>query len=493
MRFIVNGKQIQAECGEKLSAYLHIDAPCGGKGKCGKCKVVAKGALSPISDAERGFLTEREIAQGVRMACMAQVLGDVEVFTRSQEPLQIVTGGDGAVRVGNSTVKKYGVAVDIGTTTVVVGLYSATGVLLGKTGALNPQTAWGADVISRIESSLSGQGKALQTAILSTIERLAEGLCEEYGVALAEVDSAVFTGNTTMLYLLTNTPVDGLARMPFALDRPFGETVLAKDLGLKGFAPDMEIYLPPCISPFIGADTTCALLSSLMLEKGGTAFLADVGTNGEMVLLFDGKLYACSTAAGPAFEGAGLTFGMRGEVGAIDHVRVENEKLRFQVIGNEGAKGICGSGVVDLIAALLQTEQLDETGYMEGDISLADGVIFTRKDVRAVQLAKGAIYAGICTLLKTVGISVEQLDTFLLAGGFGGSLDLENAGKIRLLPSAVIPKTQVLGNAAYNGAAILLFDKDSRARCEKLVTGIIVVDLSKNPTFLEEYTDGMTF
>lgn len=493
MRFIVNGKQIQAECGEKLSAYLHIDAPCGGKGKCGKCKVVAKGALSSISDAERGFLTEQEIAQGVRMACMAQVLGDVEVFTRSQESLQIATGGDGAVRVGNSTVKKYGLSVDIGTTTVVVGLYSATGVLLGKTGALNPQTAWGADVISRIEGVLSGQGKALQTAILSTIERLAEGLCEEYGVALAEVDSAVFTGNTAMLYLLTNTPVDGLARMPFALDRPFGETVLAKDLGLKGFAPDMEIYLPSCISPFIGADTTCALLSSLMLEKEGTVFLADVGTNGEMVLLFDGKLYVCSTAAGPAFEGAGLTFGMRGEVGAIDHVRVENEKLRFQVIGNGVAKGICGSGVVDLIAALLQTEQLDETGYMEGDISLADGVTFTRKDVRAVQLAKGAIYAGICTLLKTVGIPVEQLDTFLLAGGFGGYLDLENAGKIRLLPSAVISKTQVIGNAAYNGAAILLFDKDSRARGEKLVTNITVVDLSKNPIFLEEYTDGMTF
>lgn len=492
MRFSVNGKQIQAECGEKLSAYLHIDAPCGGKGKCGKCKVLAKGNLSPISDAEREFLTDAEIKQGVRMACMAQAFGDVEVFTLAQETLQIATGSDGAVRAVYSTVKKYGLAVDIGTTTVVVGLYAATGELLGKTGALNPQTAWGADVISRIEAALSGQGKALQMAILSTIERLAEGLCEEYGVVLTEVDSAVFTGNTAMLYLLTNTPVDGLARMPFVLERAFGETVHAKDLGLEQFSPDMEIYLPPCISPFIGADTTCALLSSSMVEKGGTAFLADVGTNGEMVLCHGGKLYACSTAAGPVFEGAGLTCGMRGEVGAIDHVRVENGKLRFQVIGNGTAKGVCGSGTVDVIAALLQTEQLDETGFMEGDISLADGVVFTRKDVRAVQLAKGAIYAGICTLLKTVGISAEQLDMFLLAGGFGGYLDLENAGAIRLLPSAVIPNTQVLGNAAYDGA-VLLFDKENRARCEKLVAGITVVDLSKNPIFLEEYTDGMMF
>ena len=493
IRLFINGKQISAECGNKLSAYLRIDSPCGGKAKCGKCKVIAKGELSPMTEREKSFLSTEEIAKGIRLACMAELVGETEIFTLEKGENRILTDGERVEYTINPIVKKYGLAVDIGTTTVVVGLYSASGELLGKTGMLNPQTMWGADVISRIERVLAGNGDELQNVIVGAIENTAALLCAQNGIDVTEIDGGVFTGNTAMLYLLTKTPVDCLARMPFSLTRPFGETIYAKDLGMRRFSPEMTIYLPPCISPFIGADTVCALLATSFWERKDTFMMVDVGTNGEMVFFNKGKMYACSTAAGPAFEGAGLSCGMRGEEGAIDHVCIENGKIAVRAIGDKEPKGICGSGVIDVIACLLQAEQLDETGYMQEAVEIAENVLFTPKDVRAVQLAKSAIYAGISTLLKTVEVETEAVKSFMLAGGFGGYVDLKNAGKIRLFPETWVPCTKILGNAAYNGAAALLLDKGLKERCLQAVVLTEVVDLSKSNIFMEEYAEGMTF
>lgn len=493
INLVINGKKISAECGKKLSAYLRIDSPCGGNGKCGKCKVKASGALSPVCDAEKSLLSPEEIASGIRLACKTLILGDAEVLTLEKGENRIATDGETVQFKLNPIIKKYGLAVDIGTTTVVVGLYSAKGELLGKQGALNPQTAWGADVISRIEASLSGNGANLQCSIVQLIESTALTLCKNCGVKISEIDGAVITGNTAMLHLLTQTAVDGLARMPFSLKRTFGESVFASDLGAKLLLPETKIYLPPCISPFIGADTVCALLTTQFWAKTDNFLLVDIGTNGEMAFFNGGKIHACSTAAGPAFEGAGLSCGMRGENGAIEHVSVQNGKLVFSVIGDETPKGICGSGVIDAVASLLQTETLDESGYMENDQVLCNGVKFTCKDVRAVQLAKAAIYAGIKTLLNDVGVSVEGVKNFFIAGGFGGYVNLTNAGKIRLFPNELLPRAKTLGNAAFSGAAALLLDKSLQERCAQVIEITQVIDLSKNSVFLQEYTDGMTF
>ena len=493
MRLTVNGKKIQAECGQKLSAYLHTHAPCGGKGKCGKCKVIAKSGLSPMTEREKSFLTDEEIAQGVRLACMAEVVSDGEIYTLEGGESVIATDGVQAEYSLHTRIKQYGMAVDIGTTTVVVGVYDGQGTLVGQKGFVNPQTLYGADVISRIEKSLSGAGNVLQTSIVTAIEEAVTEVCAQAKIDEKQIDSAVITGNTAMLYLLTNTAVDGLARMPFSLIRPFGETVQAQDLGFTRLASHMQIYLPPCISPFLGADMVCALLVTGYWKRHDTFVLADVGTNGEMALFHNGKGYACSTAAGPAFEGAGLSCGMRGETGAIERVSVRNGKLEISVIGNQLPKGICGSGVVDSVACLLEVGVLEETGYLEEDAELADGVRLTRKDIRAVQLAKGAIYGGIRTLLKTVGVHEEDVQEFLLAGGFGGFLNIENAGKIRLFPQKWVPCTRILGNAAYNGAVALLLDGRMRAHCNEIIAQIQVVDLSANPSFVEEYAEGMLF
>lgn len=493
MKILVNGKCIQAEYGDTLSAYLSMDQPCGGKAKCGKCKVFAKGNLSPMSEKERGFLTETEIKQGIRLACMVTILGDAEVVTLQNEGTRVEMNGKMADFTLNPTIQKYGLAVDIGTTTLVVGLYSAQGKLLGKAGALNPQTKFGLDVISRIEAALNGKAVDLQKVVVQEIERLTLLLCTQNNIAITEIDGAVVTGNTAMLYLFTKTPVDGLAKMPFILKRPFGETIAARDLCENAFSPDMKIYIPPCISPFIGADTVCALLTTSFWEQSGRFMLVDIGTNGETVLFNEGKLYACSTAAGPVFEGVGISCGMRGEIGAIEHIHNENGKAVLQIIGGGGAKGLCGSGVIDAAAYLLETEQLDETGYMDEDVTLADGVVFTCKDVRSLQLAKAAIYAGLTTLLQSVGLKEADVETFMLAGGFGGYLDVNNAGKIRLIPKIWIPCTRILGNAAYNGAVALLLDKDMRGRTAEVIDRTQVIDLSQNPIFMEEYMDAMSF
>ena len=489
----INGKKTVAECNKRLSAYLNIDSPCGGKGKCGKCKVIAKGALSPLSEREKQMLSPEEICKGVRLACMTEVLGDAEIFTLENGGSRIKTDGEQIEYSLLPAIKKYGFVADIGTTTVVVGLYSASGRLLGKMGMLNPQKKWGADVISRIEAVLSGNACDLQNAIVETIENALFALCEKNAVDICEIDGGVITGNTAMLYIATKTPVSGLDRMPFYLNRRFGESVLAKQLGAKRLPLDTKIYLPPCIAPFIGADTVCAMLTTAFWKRNDTFLTVDIGTNGEMVLFDKGKTYACSTAAGPAFEGAGISCGMRGESGAIEHVFVKNGELCFDVIANKEPKGICGSGVIDAVACLLQTELLDETGYMKEDVKLIGNLFFTKKDVRAVQLAKSAIYAGITTLLKTVKISETKVNSFMLAGGFGGYVNLQNAGKIGLFPNDFVSRTKVIGNAAYNGAVMLLLNKNMREKCELIANNTKVIDLSANPLFLQEYTEGMMF
>ena len=184
---------------------------------------------------------------------------------------------------------------------------------------------------------------------------------------------------------------------------------------------------------------------------------------------------------------------MRGEDGAIEHICVENGKMCLQVIGNKAPIGICGSGVVDAVACLLEMKQLDETGYMEEDAEFADSVILTCKDIRSIQLAKSAIYAGITTLLKTVGVGMDEVVSFMLAGGFGGYVDLKNAGKIRLFPEKLGPCTKILGNAAYNGAVALLLDSSLKEHCKQAVLNTEVIDLSKNSIFMEEYAESMMF
>lgn len=460
-------------------AELSLAQPCGGRGVCGKCAVLLTGAVSSPNDAERRC--------GARLACQAVIEGDAAVILpQTRDMTQIETGSGACMPPVQPMSGAYGAAVDVGTTTLALRLYNlATGVPLSVTTMLNPQTAVAADVIGRIDAAMKGQLASLQSAIGSAIQTLLRTACAQAEVDPAEVASLVVTGNTTMLYLLTGRDPARLSRAPFEADCLFGE-----DAALLG----CNVHLPPCLHAFVGADTACALLASGLLNRADTALLCDIGTNGEMALWHRGQLYIASTAAGPAFEGAGIRCGCGSIPGAIDQAFAEAGKLRIHTIGGGKPVGLCGSGLVDVVAALLTLEVVDETGAMdEAEYPLAPGVTLTQQDVRALQLAKAAIAAGMDSLLHAAACPMAEVSAVYIAGGFGSHLNLDSAAKIGLIPPALIDRVQVIGNAALDGAAMLLMDTNLRSTAEALRQQARHVRLDGNPYFSQQYVEAMLF
>lgn len=495
---VFDGRTICAERGAILSEVLLLEQPCGGHGRCGKCKVTARGVLSELSRSEREYLTEEEIARGVRLACCASVEGDCFVMPISHgethQKHRIVTDGAMPALSPLPSFSRYGVAVDVGTTTLAARLYDADGTLLSENSRLNPQSTYGADVVSRIEASLGGKAKRLAEAVTGAINQMLLALSGTAGIHPFEIDCVVITGNTTMLTLLTETSPEPLSHAPFRAERLFGERIIAKELGLSAVPPATEIYLPPCISAFVGADTVCAILATELTKKNETALLADVGTNGEIALWHDGHLLVSSTAAGPAFEGVGISMGMRATLGAIDRVSPVNGRLQAHVIGDGRAHGICGSGLIDAVASLLDLEEIDETGYLESDpVTVLEPVVLTGKDIRMVQLAKSAVSAGIRTLLRTAELSENAVSTLYVAGGFGNYLNMKNAGRIGLFPKVLSERVSVAGNAALVGASMILLSRPLFEECRWIADKAEVVELAANPIFADLYMAGMMF
>ncbi len=480
--------------GELLARETKYEMPCGGQGRCGKCKVTVRGAMNPLTEREKQCLSADEIAQGIRLACLTVTEGDCRIRIDGEKDAQIrILGKMPSIRL-QPAFTAYGCAVDIGTTTLAACLYDAEGNMLAQASSRNPQAGRGADVISRMDAALGGAGRELSAAVCSAVDELLIQLAETAGISGREVDGLVITGNTVMLHLLTETSPEPLSHAPFAVERKFGETVETGVLGLTSVAPEAAVYLPPCISAFVGADLVTALLASGICREAGTQMLVDIGTNGEMALIRNGQLIVCSTAAGPAFEGAGISCGIQGRHGAIDRVFFQEGELKAHVIGEHAAEGICGSGIVDAIACLLESGQIDETGYMEEEsILIAPTVALTQQDVRMIQLAKSAVHAGIRTLLHLADIDCGEVSGLLIAGGFGSYLNVENAGRIGLIPKELVPRVRVIGNAALSGAAMLLLNQEYRAVCERYAGDAKGIELSNDPFFSEEYMAQMMF
>ncbi|MGI5971379.1 MAG: ASKHA domain-containing protein [Oscillospiraceae bacterium] len=483
------------------------DTTCGGRGTCGKCRVRASGKLSSITAAERSLLTREEIAAGVRLACQVKPAGPCSVRLEERRGQIILTGGmlpDFTFGPERGTL---GFAVDVGTTTLAGYLYDLKAAkLLNEVSALNPQRIYGADVISRMQKSLEGGERELSDCILRGIDSLA---LKAAGNRAGDIDYIVIAGNTAMLYLLTGRSVGSVARAPFEADCLFGETVTASGLGLRIPKKDAAVYLCRSASAYVGADITAAALSSRLASRNGANLLIDVGTNGEMVLSIDGRMLCCSTAAGPALEGAGISMGSGAVAGAVSRVSAENGAIACEVIGGGKAQSICGSGIVDAVAAFLKLGAVDETGrinkeasrelgiLMEADgeegLRLADKLYITQKDIRAVQLAKAAICAGCIAILKHCGLRPEEVDTLFLAGGFGSFIDPVSAERIGLIPAPLGRKAVVLGNAAGAGASMILLSGAERAASEALASCMETVPLYKDEIFLEEYINRMIF
>ena len=433
-----------------------------------------------------------------------------------------------------------GVAVDIGTTTLAAYLYDlGTGKRLASAAGLNPQRAYGADVISRIDqSSASPEARqALRGAIKGLADRLVVKAGHHTGRSLSTDDIVhyVFAGNTTMLHLLAGLPAAAIARAPFIPVSRRAMTVQAALLGLP-LASDAVCQLLPSISGYVGADITAGILACGLhhLPPGQNALLLDIGTNGEIVLAGKHGMIACSTAAGPAFEGANILCGMGGVQGAIDSVACQDGDLVYTTVGESNGNGsgkdngpsirplgICGSGLVAAAAVLLSCGLIDETGRItdepdslpaglqrrlvqyQGQAAIllvpqeisATGhpIIITQKDIRELQNAKAAIAAGISLLIQQAGLQPDQIDRTYIAGGFGNYLDGAHAFRIGLLPPELRGSTRAAGNTAGMGAILCLLDQAALAEAESIARSVSYYELSGDKRFTDLYIEAMMF
>lgn len=476
-------------------AGVPVEAPCAGRGTCKKCVITVHGAVSEPSQAEHEAFSAEELAQGRRLACQVRLFGEATLWPTAQGIMtQVAAGQDGGAS-SSPMYRACAISLDIGTTTLCMQLCTAAGVV-AQAVRRNPQTAFGADVISRMEAAMEDKGHALAACLWRAIGEMVSEVTQKASVSPQSIDGAVFTGNTAMLYLLTERNPRSLAVGPFVAEHLFGETVSCAAWQSDTLPLWKNIYFPPCICAFVGADITTAILASRMCERDETALLLDIGTNGEMALWTQGRLLCCSTAAGPAFEGGGLTYGVCGVPGAIDHISIENGNVAYTTIDGAVPIGICGSGIVDVLAVMLTLGVIDETGAFpteEDFFALTPDVGVTGADVRMLQLAKGSLRAGMETLLKTAGVPAAQVARFYLAGGFGSYLNLNSAAKIGLIAPEWLERVHVLGNAAHTGATKLLQDKTLCARAQEIAEMAQPVALHDNALFSEYFIECMLF
>lgn len=430
------------------------DKPCGGKGKCKKCLVELNG-------------------QKV-LSCCTTVKSDCEIKILSEmSGLDVLTEGRAVINAKNPIINDgFGAAVDIGTTTIAAYIYKFPECkCVEKLGERNLQAQFGADVVSRLEYANKGGLKKLKNTVTTQIDDMLKGY---------DISALCITGNTTMLHFYKGLNTSEMSVSPF------------KPTSLFGYEEN-GVYIPGCISAYVGADITTAILAA-DLDEDKVSFLVDIGTNGEMALFSKGRYICCSTAAGPAFEGAGISSGMAAAEGAINKVWIENNEIKYCVTGNIVPKGICSSGLIDAVAVMLEMGVIDETGYMENPFYIGDSNIsITPDDIRQVQLAKSAIRSGIDTLLYECNISCEEIDDFYIAGGFGSFLDKQSAARIGLIPYEVLDKITVLGNAAGNGASMILCNKENWNKVNEITYKAETLELSQSSVFMDKYIENMMF
>ena len=403
-----------------------------------------------------------------------------------------------------------GLAVDVGTTKLAAYLCDLnTGAILAKAGAMNPQTAFGEDVISRISYSnnVLGGSNTLQTRLIDTINQLIQELCLQEGynklpLTSNQIVEAVVVGNTAMHHLFAGLPVHQLGMAPYVPAVSNSLEFDANRIGLN-IAPGAKIYLPPNIAGYVGADHVAMLLATGIWSSNKTSIALDIGTNTEISLSYKDQLFSCSCASGPAFEGAHIQAGMRAAPGAIERVQIIHDELRTQTIDNAAPIGICGSGILDAIACMHQLGALDHRGSFlpahpavrqsdhKYEFILVDhfksgngrDIVITRQDVNEIQLAKGAIRTGIEALIETAGISADAIEEFIIAGAFGTYINIPSAIEIGMFPALPLERFRQVGNAAGAGARQMLLSMEQRSVAEKIAKRVKYIELSTYPNF----------
>ena len=564
VRFLPSGTAVQAAAGTTLldaarKAGLSLDAPCGGQGTCGKCEVLVKNGTTPGRWRACQFpVTEPLLVEIPDSAIKASILtGGAAADLSLDPPVRSVSAAvercpagrasSDCRRVQNALGKRtriplsvakdlfsklessdycpnfvlfedtllelrpndgplYILACDIGTTTVVSYLLDAkTGRQLAVSSKQNPQASYGADVISRGNYSLSDKENRLTRLIQECIDELCAENCGKAGIQPREIYFAALAGNTCMQHLYLGVSPASLLHAPYNATVDDMQVERACDFGLH-IHPEGRLAFLPAIAGFVGADTVGVLLSLPPHTFDELTLVLDIGTNGEMVLGKGGTLFTCSTAAGPAFEGAKIECGMRGGVGAIDHVWENRGTLQYSVIGGGKPSGICGSGLIDLTAVLLSMGLLLPNGRFSktAPVVMQDGmkrlpltkdgrVFLSQKDVRELQLAKAAIATGILMLCEKMAVRQEEIQKILLAGAFGTYLSPESACRIGLIPGCLSGRITAIGNAAGEGAKAAALNREKLHGSRDLAQKVHFLELAAEPAFQAAYLRQLNF
>lgn len=515
-------------------AGLVLNSPCGGKGTCGKCLVKVREGKTEPTAAEKKIIPREDLKKGSRLACQARIFAPSLIYIPLNSRFstqRILTTGWEERRAKFVPSKKesapgnYGLAFDLGTTTLVgTILHTVSGQDLAVSSRINPQTVYGDDIISRINfvrNSPAGLEK-LHHQVVETINEMITELSEKAKVERRHIHKMTVAGNSTMQHIFLKVSPESLGSLPFSLVVKEEVEIKAGELGIK-IAPEGVIFVFPNIAGFVGGDTVAVILASGIFQSQEIKLIVDIGTNGEIVLGNRKRLLAASTAAGPAFEGARISQGMRASPGAVEKV-VMNEEVEINVIGDIPPSGICGSGLIDAIAEMLRTEIIDQSGKIISRSTLPDKVpkelqrrvideerkskfllaekeltqdkqplFITQKDVRELQLAKGALAAGIEILKKELGLEDENISQILLAGAFGNFIRRRQAKRIGLIPNLPSEKIVFIGNAASSGAKLALLSQELKKEAKAISRETEHIELSSRPDFQDEFIQAMAF
>lgn len=457
VKVTVNGSERLVRAGTLLSDVLNVEKPCGGHGLCGKCRVLVNG---------------RE-----ELACRYVIQSDIEVKLEAHGAILSETGVEESGRLTD----RLSLCLDLGSTTLAMALVSiderqAVRVIT----ATNPQRAFGADVISRIEYCRKHSVKRLQEVLVEVINRMISLLG-------AEVETLYVSGNPTMLHTLFGVDCSSLGVAPYLPAFLEKKQALARELRIRGAKNVISL---PSIASFVGADIVAGLYWLGWPKGEKYDLLVDLGTNAEVVLYSGRGGVATSAAAGPCFEGANVSCGMSATAGAISSFSLNYGHTSLKTVENAQAKGICGTGLIDVIAELLRNGIIDETGYLDEPYPICDGVLLTGEDVRQYQLAKSAVSAAILSLMRREGIGFDDIAHLYLSGGFSARIDLANAAIGGLLPRELVPVAESIGNSSLLGTVKYACEGGD---LEGLTERISFVDLSSDPCFAELFVENMSF
>ncbi|PXF52761.1 MAG: hypothetical protein C4B56_04285 [Candidatus Methanophagaceae archaeon] len=519
-----DGQTREAElvAGRTILSYLQelgieIDASCAGEGKCGQCIVEVDAppdALSAVTDSERKFIK----AENQRLACQARILRtDEQIYVRVPKsgyyilesgeyrwiPIEPFVHREGervfynSTYIGEYTGALYGIAIDIGTTTLAAYLVDLeTGKVVSVSSRQNPQTKYGNNVISRIEYARQGHDilvREIRTAVNEMIANMSE-----VAKTKENIYELVIVGNPVMRDLFFGFSVESLGKSPYEPESTEPALTTAKELQLTA-NPEARVYGLPLIGSFVGADALAVVLATEMYLSKGICLALDVGTNTEIVLGNRERLIATSAASGPAFEGASISCGVGAVQGAIKEVRIVDGSIKYKTIGDAPPVGICGSGLIDVLAELLEHGMIDGRGKFtftgdEGkELRIADGIKLLETDIDQLNLAKTAIAVGVRVLLEKYGISFDDIELLLLAGGFVNFANTDNAIRIGLLPPIAREKVKKVGNAALEGARQALVSKRKRNEAEEVAKRIEHIKLEEEQDFMEKFVSELYF